>query len=100
MTDFDVPAHEPAVLSRVHFEEWAQHYLYSDPESRSRDPAGVKTPLGPFQMVVRRLLPIGGEARYQDRPGTHLMHLEAMRSSLWRESVHFLPGDDVSPVPA
>jgi hypothetical protein len=67
-TDFDVPAHEPAVLSRVHFEEWAQRYLDSDPESRLRDPAGVKTPLGPFQMVVRRLLPIGGEARYQDRP--------------------------------
>jgi pimeloyl-ACP methyl ester carboxylesterase len=44
----DVPAHEPPVLSRAHFEEWAERYLDSDPASRSRDPAGVKTPLGPF----------------------------------------------------
>ena len=32
--------------------------------------------------------------------GTHLMHLEAMRSALWQESINFLLGDDVSPVPA
>ena len=38
----DVPAHEPPVLSKVHFEEWGQRYLDSDPESRSRSPAGVK----------------------------------------------------------
>jgi hypothetical protein len=31
--------------------------------------------------------------------GTHLMHLEAMRPALWRESVAFLLGDDVAPVP-
>jgi len=26
---------------------------------------------------------------------THLMHLEAMRGALWRESIAFLLGDDV-----
>jgi pimeloyl-ACP methyl ester carboxylesterase len=49
----DVPAHEPPVLSRVHFEEWGQRYLDSDPESRARDPAGVKTPLGPFSEIIK-----------------------------------------------
>ena len=49
----DVPAHEPPVLSRIHFEEWAERYLDSDPESRSRDPAGVKTPLGPFSEIIQ-----------------------------------------------
>jgi hypothetical protein len=49
----DVPAHEPAVLSRIHFEEWSQFYLDSDPDSRSRDPAGVKTPLGPFSEIIK-----------------------------------------------
>jgi pimeloyl-ACP methyl ester carboxylesterase len=49
----DVPAHEPPVLSRVHFEEWGQRYLDSDPESRSRDPAGVKIPLGPFSEIIK-----------------------------------------------
>jgi pimeloyl-ACP methyl ester carboxylesterase len=49
----DVPAHEPPVLSRVHFDQWAQRYLDSDPESRSRDPAGVKTPLGPFSEIIK-----------------------------------------------
>ena len=48
----DVPAHEPPVLSRVHFEGWGERYLDSDPESRTRDPAGVKTPLGPFSEIV------------------------------------------------
>jgi len=32
--------------------------------------------------------------------GTHLMHLEAMRLALWRESIDFLRGDDVAPVPS
>jgi pimeloyl-ACP methyl ester carboxylesterase len=37
--------------------------------------------------------------------GTHLMHLEAMRLALWRESIGFLQGCDVqgcdvAPVPA
>ena len=49
----DVPAHEPPVLSRAHFEEWGERYLDSDPESRTRDPAGVKTPLGPFSEIVK-----------------------------------------------
>ena len=49
----DVPAHEPPVLSRVHFEQWSKRYLDSDPESRSRDPAGVKTPLGPFSEIIK-----------------------------------------------
>jgi pimeloyl-ACP methyl ester carboxylesterase len=49
----DVPAHEPPVLSRAHFEEWAQRYIESDPESRSRDPAGVKIPLGPFSEIIK-----------------------------------------------
>jgi pimeloyl-ACP methyl ester carboxylesterase len=49
----DVPAHEPPVLSRVHFEAWGQRYLDSDPESRTRDPAGVKTPLGPFSEIIK-----------------------------------------------
>ena len=31
--------------------------------------------------------------------GTHLMHLETMRWALWRESVAFLLGDDVAPLP-
>jgi pimeloyl-ACP methyl ester carboxylesterase len=48
----DVPAHEPPVLSRIHFDEWSERYLDSDPESRSRDPAGVKTPLGPFSEII------------------------------------------------
>jgi len=28
--------------------------------------------------------------------GTHLMHLEAIRLALWRESINFLAGDDVA----
>ena len=49
----DVPTHEPPVLSRLHFDEWSKRYLDSDPESRSRDPAGVKTPLGPFSEIIK-----------------------------------------------
>jgi pimeloyl-ACP methyl ester carboxylesterase len=49
----DVPVHEPPVLSRVHFEEWGERYLDSDSDSRTREPAGVKTPLGPFSEIVR-----------------------------------------------
>lgn len=40
---------------------------------------------------IKRDIKIGG--------GTHLMHLEAMRLALWRESVGFLLGGDTSPVP-
>ncbi len=49
----DVPAHESPVLSRLHFQEWSERYLDSDPESRGRDPAGVKTPLGPFSEIIK-----------------------------------------------
>jgi pimeloyl-ACP methyl ester carboxylesterase len=132
----DVPAHEPPVLSRRHFDEWAERYLDSDPESRSRDPAGVKTPLGPFSEIIKAwhgrlawdpalvrspVAIIRGEwdGLMQDDDaqwlfntlvqspvkrdikigrGTHLMHLEAMRLALWRESVNFLQGDDIAPV--
>ena len=48
----DVPPQEPAVLSRAHFDEWAERYLDSDPDSRSRDPAGVKIPTGPFLDIL------------------------------------------------
>jgi pimeloyl-ACP methyl ester carboxylesterase len=132
----DVPAHERPVLSRAHFEAWGERYLDSDPESRRRDPAGVKTPLGPFQEIIRAwhgqlaydpsqvsspvaiirgewdgLMP-DDDARwlfdaFTQAPvkrdikigrGTHLMHLEAMRLALWRESIAFLCGDDVAPI--
>jgi pimeloyl-ACP methyl ester carboxylesterase len=49
----DVPPDEPAVLSPVHFKEWAQRYLDTDPQSRSRNPAGVKIPSGPFIEILR-----------------------------------------------
>ena len=49
----DVPQHEQPVLSRAHFDEWSERYLDSDPESRTRDPAGVKTPLGPFSEIIK-----------------------------------------------
>jgi len=49
----DVPADEPPVLSRAHFDDWSARYLDSDPDSRSRDPASVKTPLGPFSEIIQ-----------------------------------------------
>jgi len=49
----DVPQGEPPVLAAAHFTDWARRYLDSDPESRSRDPAGVKTPSGPFVEILR-----------------------------------------------
>jgi pimeloyl-ACP methyl ester carboxylesterase len=48
----DVPAGEPAVLLRRHFEDWARRYLDTDPASRSRSPAAVKVPAGPFQDIA------------------------------------------------
>jgi pimeloyl-ACP methyl ester carboxylesterase len=134
----DVPAHEQPVLSRAHFEQWTKHYLDSDPESRSRDPAGVKTPLGPFNEIIKawhgQLAYDPGQVRspvaiirgewdglmrdddarwlfnaFTQAPakrdikigrGTHLMHLEAMRPALWHESIDFLRGNDVAPIPA
>jgi pimeloyl-ACP methyl ester carboxylesterase len=47
----DVPAGEPAVLAKRHFDEWGERYLDSDPQSRSRSPAAVKTPSGAFQDI-------------------------------------------------
>jgi pimeloyl-ACP methyl ester carboxylesterase len=134
----DVPADAPPVLSRVHFEEWSKFYLDSDPDSRARDPAGVKTPLGPFSEIIKAwhgqlaydpakvrspVAIIRGEwdGLMQDDDalwlfdafthapakrdikigrGTHLMHLEAMRPALWRESINFLQADDIAPIPA
>jgi pimeloyl-ACP methyl ester carboxylesterase len=134
----DVPANEPPVLSRIHFEEWSQRYLDSDPGSRSRDPAGVKTPLGPFSEIIRAwhgklaydparvrspVAIIRGEwdglmldddvqwlfNAFAQSPakrdikigrGTHLMHLETMRTALWQESIAFLHGHDSAPIPA
>jgi pimeloyl-ACP methyl ester carboxylesterase len=134
----DVPVNQPAVLSRKHFDEWSERYLDSDPESRSRAPAGVKTPLGPFSEIIKAwhgqlgydpgmvrapVAIIRGEwdglmqdddARwlfdaFSQAPikrdikiscATHLMHLEAMRPALWRESINFLTGDDVAVIPS
>jgi pimeloyl-ACP methyl ester carboxylesterase len=47
----DVPANEAPVLSRRHFDEWGEAYLDSDPASRDREPAAVKTPSGAFQDI-------------------------------------------------
>lgn len=134
----DVPAHEPPVLSRNHFAEWGERYLDSDPDSRSRAPAAVKTPLGPFSEIIKAWhgqlaydpatvrasiaivrgewdgLMLDDDARwlfdaFTQAPskrdikigrGTHLMHLETMRLALWRESIDFLRGEDVAPVPS
>jgi pimeloyl-ACP methyl ester carboxylesterase len=49
----DVPDTAAPVLAKTHFDEWGQHYLDSDPESRRRSPAGVKTPLGPFSEIIK-----------------------------------------------
>jgi pimeloyl-ACP methyl ester carboxylesterase len=49
----DVPAHEPAVLSRVHFDEWASTISTAIPKAASAIPAGVKTPLGPFSEIIK-----------------------------------------------
>ena len=48
----DVPAGEVPVLSPRHFDEWGALYLDTDPESRTRSPASVKTPSGPWQDIA------------------------------------------------
>jgi pimeloyl-ACP methyl ester carboxylesterase len=48
----EVPAGEPAVLSKRLFEEWASLYMDTDTESRTRSPASVKTPSGPWQDIA------------------------------------------------
>ena len=47
----DVPAGEAPVLLKRHFDEWGEAYLDVDPGSRTRSPAAVKTPSGPFQDI-------------------------------------------------
>jgi pimeloyl-ACP methyl ester carboxylesterase len=47
----DVPAAAQPVLLRRHFDEWAERYLDTDPASRTRSPASVKTPCGAFQDI-------------------------------------------------
>jgi pimeloyl-ACP methyl ester carboxylesterase len=47
----DVPADEPAVLSRRHFDTWGERYLDVDPASRTRSPPAVQTPCGAFQDI-------------------------------------------------
>ena len=49
----DVPPGEPPVLSRQHFDEWGERYLDSDSGSRTRTPAAVKVPAGPFNDILR-----------------------------------------------
>ena len=132
----DVPADEPPVLSRAHFDEWGERYLDSDPGSRAREPIGVKVPTGPFNDIrhawhgefpydpglVRAPVAIirdewdglipDTDARWlfdalaasPDKRdikigrATHLMHLEAMRHALYRESIAFLLAGDQAPV--
>jgi pimeloyl-ACP methyl ester carboxylesterase len=129
----DVPATEPAVLAKADFDSWAEAYLDSDMDSRTRNPPSVKTPLGPFSEIIKAWhgsLPydpgqvhcpvalIRGEwdglipdedaralfdafSRAPEKRdikigrATHLMHLEVMRSALWRESIEFLRGREV-----
>ena len=49
----DVPADADPVLSHAEFDDWAERYLTSDPESRRREPPGVKVPTGPFVEILR-----------------------------------------------
>jgi pimeloyl-ACP methyl ester carboxylesterase len=133
----DVPRDASPVLSRSHFEGWAEHYLDSDSASRARDPAAVKVPLGPFIDILRAwhgqlgydpalveapIALIRGEwdgvvpdedARwlfeaFKASPikrdvkisrATHLMHLEVMRTALYRETNAFLLGEDRATLP-
>jgi pimeloyl-ACP methyl ester carboxylesterase len=48
----DVPQGEPPVLLRAHFDEWGERYLDTDPENRTRSPAAVKIPSGPWQDIA------------------------------------------------
>ena len=49
----EVPRGAPAVLAARHFADWGPRYLDSDPESRTRDPASVKTPSGPWHDIAQ-----------------------------------------------
>jgi pimeloyl-ACP methyl ester carboxylesterase len=48
----DVPQGAAPVLSERHFAEWGKLYLDTDPESRTRSPASVKIPSGPWQDIA------------------------------------------------
>ena len=58
----DVPAGEPPVLGHAHFVDWGERYLDSDPTSRTRTPASVKTPSGPWYDIGRAW---AGDLAYQ-----------------------------------
>ena len=49
----EVPRGARPVLSERHFAEWGPRYLDSDPESRTRSPASVKTPSGPWHDIAQ-----------------------------------------------
>jgi pimeloyl-ACP methyl ester carboxylesterase len=130
-----VPAGEPPVLLRRHFDEWGERYLDVDPQSRTRSPASVKVPSGAFQDIFDAW---AGELAYDPQRvrapvaiirgewdayctdqdarwlfdafsasplkrdikigrGTHLMHLEASRFALYRETIAFLRAGDAVP---
>jgi len=128
----DVPVGALPVLSRQHFDAWAECYLDSDQASRSRTPPSVQTPSGPWSDIGRAWIGdlgydpsrvrapvaiIRGEwdsmctdadaawlfAALTASPikrdvkisrATHLMHLEASRYALYRETQAFLTGGD------
>lgn len=48
----DVPAEHPPVLSREHFEAWAEDWLATDPTSGTRTPPSVRTPSGPRADII------------------------------------------------
>jgi pimeloyl-ACP methyl ester carboxylesterase len=58
----DVPADQPAVLLREHFDEWGQRYLDTDAESRMRSPESVKIPNGPTKDIAEAF---AGRLAYQ-----------------------------------
>jgi hypothetical protein len=130
----EVPKGEAPVLARCHFDEWGEHYLDSDPTSRTRTPPSVKTPSGPWHDIARSwtgnlgydpslvrapVAIIRGEwdsmcndvdaawlfAAFTASPirrdvkisrATHLMHLEASRYALYRETLNFVAGGDAT----
>jgi pimeloyl-ACP methyl ester carboxylesterase len=49
----DVPADQPPVMPRTHFEDWARRYLDSDPCAAKRNPPAVKVPTGPLVEILR-----------------------------------------------
>jgi pimeloyl-ACP methyl ester carboxylesterase len=48
----DVPKGVAPVLSRRHFDDWAESWLDTDAENRRREPAAVKVPTGPFHDIA------------------------------------------------